>query len=36
MVGIGMPLEYQVAIAQLYEHVRCQSKIENDILEHFF
>ena len=26
MVEIGMPLEYRVAIAQLYEHVRCQLK----------
>ena len=35
MVEIGMPLEYRVAIAQLYEQVRCQLKIENGFLEHF-
>ena len=35
MVEIGMPLEYRVAIARLYEQVRCQLKIENDFSEHF-
>ena len=27
-VEIGMPFEYRVAIAQLYEQVRCQLKIK--------
>ena len=33
-VEIGMPLEYRVAIAWLYEQVRCQLKTENGFLEH--
>ena len=31
-----MSLEYQFAIAQLYEQVKCQQKNENGFSEHFF
>ena len=34
-VEIGMPLEYRVAIAQLYEQVRGQPKLENGFSKHF-
>ena len=30
-----MSLEYSAVVAQLYEQVRCQLKIENGFLEHF-
>ena len=35
MVEIGMSLEYQFAIAQLYEQVKCQQKNENGFSKHF-
>ena len=36
MVEIGMSLEYRVAIAQLYEQVRYQLKIENGFVFYIY
>ena len=35
MVEIGMPSEYRVAVARLYEEIRCQLETENGFSEYF-
>ena len=35
MIEIDMPLEYKVVIARLYEHVKCQLKMDSGFSKHF-